>query len=207
MIHWDRNNDSVLDPADPIVTDLSQLTGGSNGASTTAGLSAGETARLFIKVTTAPGAAIGLTDTTTLTATTTGDINGIAAPAAVSVTDTTSVVAAQVSLVKMQALDQACDGTADTAYSASNIGNGAAPGSCIRYQIVATNGGSTPIGGLVISDATPTYSSYHATVPAATTAGTVSAPANGAAGTVQATVGTLAAGQSATLTFGVRIDP
>jgi len=32
-------------------------------------------------------------------------------------------------------------------------------------------------------------------------------PAGGAAGTVQATVGTLAAGQSAVMSFGVRITP
>ncbi|MBL8266316.1 beta strand repeat-containing protein, partial [Steroidobacter sp.] len=143
VIYWDRNNDTVLDANDPIITNLSQLVSGTNGASTAAGLSAGETARLFVKVTTAPGAAIGSTDTTTLTATTTGVIGGIAAPTAVSVTDTTSVVASQVTLVKMQALDQTCDGIADTAYSATNIGLGAAPGGCIRYQITATNGGST----------------------------------------------------------------
>src|SRR5262249_23928507 len=61
VIYWDRNNDAVLDANDPIVTDLSQPTGGTNGASTAAGLSAGESARLFVKVTTAPGAAVGLT--------------------------------------------------------------------------------------------------------------------------------------------------
>lgn len=207
VIYWDRNNDTVLDSNDPIVTHLSQLTAGTNGASTDAGLSAGETARLFIKVSTTPGAAIGLTDTTTLTATTSGVIGGIAAPAAVSVTDTTSVVASQVTLVKMQALDQACDGTADSAFSATNIGLGAAPGGCIRYQITATNAGTSAISGLVISDATPTYSTYHATAAAATTQGSVTTPSGGAAGTVEATVGTLAPGQSATLTFGVRIDP
>lgn len=206
VVHWDHNNDGVLDPADPIVTSLAALTGGTNGASTGAGLSPGESARLFVKVTTAPGAAVGLTDTTTLTATTTGDVNGIAAPSVASVTDTTSVVASSVSLVKTHALDQTCDGTADNAFTASNFGTGAFPGACLRYQIVATNTGSTDINSLIISDATPTYTTYHATVPAASTVGTVAAPANGATGTVQATVGTLASGQSATLTFGVRID-
>ncbi|MET0535995.1 MAG: hypothetical protein ABW171_17400, partial [Steroidobacter sp.] len=82
VVYWDRNNDSVLDPSDPVITNLSALTGGTNGASTGAGLSPNESARLFVKVTTAPGAAVGLTDTTTLTATTTGVINSIAAPAA-----------------------------------------------------------------------------------------------------------------------------
>jgi uncharacterized repeat protein (TIGR01451 family) len=206
VVHWDRNNDGVLDPADPIVTSLAALTGGTNGASTDAGLSPGESARLFVKVTTAPGSAVGLTDTTTLTATTTGVVNGVAAPSVASVSDTTSVVASSVTLVKTHALDEACDGTADNAFTAANFGSGAYPGACLRYQIVATNTGSTDVASLVISDATPTYTTYHATVPAASTAGTVSAPANGATGTVQATVGTLAPGQSATLTFGVRID-
>lgn len=206
VVHWDRNNDGVLDPSDPIVTSLATLTGGSNGASTGAGLSPGESARLFVKVTAAPGAAVGLTDTTTFTATTTGVVNGVAAPSVVSVTDTTSVVASSVTLVKTHALDQACDGTADHAFTAANFGTGAIPGACLRYQIVATNTGGTDITSLVISDATPTYTTYHATVPAAASVGTVSAPADGATGTVQATVGTLAPGQSATLTFGVRID-
>lgn len=206
VVHWDRNNDGVLDPADPVVTSLAALTGGTNGASTGAGLSPGESARLFVKVTTAPGSAAGLTDTTTLTATTTGVVNGVAAPSVASVTDTTSVVASSVTLVKTHALDQACDGTADHAFTAANFGTGAFPGACLRYQIVATNTGSTDITSLVISDATPTYTTYHATVPAASSVGTVSAPANGTTGTVQADVGTLAPGQSATLTFGVRID-
>ena len=206
VVYWDRNNDSVLDPADPIVTELSALAGGTNGASTNAGLSPNESARLFIKVTTAPGAAVGLTDTTTLTATASLVVNGIAAPAAVSVSDTTSVVASQVTLVKMHALDAACDGTADVSMRTTNIGQGATPGSCIRYQITATNNGTTAINSLVISDSTPVFTTYHNTVPAATSVGSVTAPGNGATGTVQATVGTLAPGQSAVLTFGVRID-
>ncbi|HEY0684210.1 MAG TPA: hypothetical protein VGD45_17890 [Steroidobacter sp.] len=206
VVHWDRNNDGVLDPADPIVTDLATLTGGTNGASTAAGLTPGESARLFVKVTTAPGSPIGLSDTATLTATTTGVISGAAAPSAVFVTDTTSVIASSVTLVKTHALDQACDGTADYAFTASNFGTGAFPGACLRYQITATNTGSMDVSSLIVSDATPTYTTYHATVPAASTVGTVSAPAGGATGTVQATVGTLSPGQSATLTFGVRID-
>lgn len=207
VVHWDSNNDGVLDAADPIITDLAALTGGTNGASTGAGLSPNESARLFIKVTTAPGSALGLTDTTTLTATTTGVVGGVAAPAAVSVTNTTSVVGSQVLLVKTQAIDQACDGAADAPFNAANLGTGAFPGACVRYQITATNAGSTEIAALVISDATPAYTSYHDAVPAASTLGSVTAPGNGATGTIQATVGTLAAGQSAVLTFGVRIDP
>jgi len=48
---------------------------------------------------------------------------------------------------------------------------------------------------------------YTATVAAATTVGSVSAPADGAAGTIQASLGTLAPGQSAVISFGVKINP
>jgi hypothetical protein len=44
-------------------------------------------------------------------------------------------------------------------------------------------------------------------MPASTTVGTITNPANGGAGTIVATVGTLAPGQSAVITFGVQINP
>jgi len=117
------------------------------------------------------------------------------------------VVGSQLTLITMQALDANCDGVADTALSVSPITSGALPNGCIRYTVTATNAGSAAVTGLVITNATPPLTTYHATVPAATTIGTVTAPAGGAAGTVQATVGTLAAGQSAVMSFGVRITP
>ncbi|MFT3736856.1 MAG: hypothetical protein QM776_17900 [Rhodocyclaceae bacterium] len=206
-LYWDKNNDGVLDAGDPVVTDLSQLTGGSNGASTAAGLAPGESATLFVKVFAPPGVATGTINTSTLTATTTGTINSVAAPSAIAVTDSTSIIAGQVFLSKLQALDAACDGTADTAFAASNITTGAIPGACIRYQITATNMGVSNVTLVVVSDGTPANTTYHITVPAATTVGSISAPASGAAGTVQATVGTLTPGQFAVITFGVRINP
>lgn len=207
VVHWDRNNDGTLDAGDPVVATLADLVGGSNGASPLAGLSIGESARLFVKVTSAPGSPNGASDTTTLTATLTGVISGIAAPASVSVTDTTTVIASQVTLQKLQAIDSTCDGSADTALSTAPIASGARPGACIRYSITATNAGSVEITSLVISDATPASTTYHAAVPAAASSGSVSVPSADTAGTIAATVGTLQPGVSATLTFGVRIDP
>ncbi|MGC3982393.1 MAG: hypothetical protein QM808_14180 [Steroidobacteraceae bacterium] len=208
VIYWDKNNNGLLDVTDPVISDLSALTGGSNGASTAAGLSPGESALLLVKVIAPAGAAVGAIDTSTLTATITGTINSIAAPSAVLVTDNTTVIASQVTLSKLQALDAACDGTADTTFSAAGITSGAIPGACIRYEITATNLGSSDITGLVISDATPSSTTYHATVAAATSSGSItSVPSGGSAGTVQATISTLSAGQSVTLSFGVRITP
>ncbi|MEC5399832.1 beta strand repeat-containing protein [Uliginosibacterium sp. H1] len=207
VVRWDRNNDGVLDPGDPVITDLSQLTGGSNGASTAAGLDAGESATLFVQVFAASGALPGTVDTMTLTATTTGTIGGVAAPAPVSATAGSSVIAGQVRLEKSQALDAACDGTADTPFSPVTITTGAVPGACVRYQVTATNAGIANVTSVVVSDATPPNTTYHATVAAATSQGSVTAPPAGTAGTVQAVVGTMTPGQVVTLSFGVRINP
>ena len=207
VVYWDKNNNGVLDAGDPVVTSLAQLTGGTNGANTAAGLAPGASATLIVKVTAPAGASAGLADSTTLTATTTGMISGIAAPAAAIATDASTVVGSQVTLVTTQALDANCDGVADTAFSVNAITSGALPGGCIRYTVTATNAGPAAVTGLVITNATPPLTTYHAMVPAATSIGTVTAPASGASGSVQATVGTLAAGQSAVLTFGVRITP
>ncbi len=207
VLYWDSNNNGVLDVTDPVVTSLATLTGGTNGASTAAGLAPGESATIFVKVTSPAGATPGTADTATLTFTTTGVISGVAAPAVLSVTDTVNVIVSQVTLAKLQALDADCNGVADGSFTAGTITTGAIPGTCVRYQITATNAGGTDIADLVISDATPANTTYHITVAAASTVGSVTAPGTGAAGTIQATVGTLTPTQSATLSFGVRIDP
>ncbi len=210
IVYWDMNNDGVLDAADPIVSDLAQMVGGSGGASTAAGLDIAESARIFVKMLAPASAPIGAVNIDTVTFTTSGAINSVAAPAAVSATDTTTVIAGQVRLVKEQALDANCDGTPETAYAQSSIGAGAIPGACIRYRVTATNEGTANVTNLVVSDATPASTTYHTgggSAPAVTSLGSVTAPAVGISGTVQATITTLAPAQAAVITFGVRIDP
>jgi trimeric autotransporter adhesin len=207
IMYWDKNNDGLLDVNDPVISDLSQMTGGSNGASTAAGLDIGEVARVFVKILAPGSAALGAVNTSTITVTTSGVINTVAAPSVVSATDTTTVIAGQVRLVKEQALDANCDGIADTAFGQANISAGAVPGACIRYRITGTNDGTANVSGLIISDSTPASTVYSSTVVATTTVGTITQPANGTSGTVQATVGTLTPAQSVVVTFGVRINP
>lgn len=208
VVHWDKNNDGLLDADDPVVTSLAQLVGGSNGASTAAGLDAGESATLFVKVSAPAATPDGAVDTTTLSVASSGLVNNVTAPATVAVTDTTTASAlGQIALVKAQALDANCDGVADTAFGTGDITTGAIPGACLRYQITATNTGGSNADAVVVTDATPANTAYHGTVAAATTLGTVTAPANGATGTVRADVGTLAPAQAAVVTFGVRINP
>ena len=197
IVYLDVNNNNVIDAGDVIINTAADL-----GA-----FAINQSKQLLVKVTALSGVGIGVVDTTTLTATTSGVINAIAAPAAVSATDATTVISGNLVLVKTQALDAACDGTADTAFSAATISTGAVPGACIRYSITATNNGNANVTGLVISDGTPAATTYSSTVPAASTAGTVTAPANLATGTISNNVGTLTPSATVVLEFGVRIDP
>ena len=204
-LYWDKNNNGVLDDSDPVVSSAADLTGGSGGASTAVGMEPNESATLFVKVFAPGGAAPGAQDTATLTATVSGVVSGASAPPAAVATDGTTVIAGQVRLEKMQALDADCDGVPDTAYGKSDVA--APPGACVRYRIVATNDGVANVTSVIVSDATPANTAYSAVVPAASTAGTVTAPGDGSSGTLQAAVGTLTPGQSAEVTFGVRINP
>ncbi|MBL4760572.1 MAG: DUF11 domain-containing protein [Mariprofundaceae bacterium] len=184
VIYWDKNNDGILDPADPVVTNLFALSAGTGGASTAAGLIPGETATLFVKVFAPLGAAINAIDTATITATTTGVISTIAAPAAVFNTDNTTVIAGQVRLVKTQALDATCNGAADTAFSTTDITG--KPGQCVMYKIVATNAGSADVTGLKVSDATPAFTTYYDRKGSTTTTTTMTQAVACTAGAVSA---------------------
>lgn len=187
VVYEDTNGDGVLTSADSAISSID--------------VTAGNSATLFVKVFAPSGATSGTVDTTTLTATYTG-------AATATATESTTVIAGNVSLEKKQALDSDCDGVISdetvTTFAATSIN--ALPGQCIRYEITATNIGSADADTIVVSDATPTYTTYHATVAAATTVGTISAPTADTAGTVTATVGTLTPSQSAVITFGVRVE-
>lgn len=118
------------------------------------------------------------------------------------------MVLSELRLLKEQALDANGDGVADTAYGVGSITTGALPGACIRYRVTVTNDGAQDALAVVVNDVTPTFTTYHAIVPAATTVGTVGVvPANGATGPLSFNLGTLAPGASAVVTFGVKIDP
>ena len=208
VVYHDANGNGTIDPADPVIANLSGI----------GGLAPGASIPLLVKVFAPAGAGIGDINTTTLTATVAGTIQAVAAPAVPSfATDNTTVISGQVTLVKAQALDALCDGTADGAFGQGNITTGAIPGACILYQITATNVGTASVSNLVISDATPANTVYATGAPcpgsvtgaAITGAGnTITAtPAACSAGTVTATVPTLAPGASVVLSFGVRINP
>ena len=197
IVYRDANNNGVIDAGDPVI----------NAPSDLGPIAPGASVRLLVRVSATGGAAAGITDTTTLTVTTSGSVNAVAAPATVASTDTTTVIAGNLVLLKQQALDANCDGIADTSFSNANISAGATPGACVRYRVTITNIGTSDVISVVLSDATPANTTYHAAVAATTSQGSVTAPAAGSTGTVSASVGTLAAGASAVVNFGVRINP
>ena len=198
VVYLDANNNNIIDATDPVI----------NTAADLGSIAAGASKQLLVKVTASSGVGIGVLNTTTLTATTAGLINGAAAPVTVSTTDATTVISGNIVLLKEQALDANCDGVPDTTYSVATITAGAIPTACIRYRVTATNNGSANVIGLVLSDATPASTTYFATNPAVTVpASTITAPASGAAGTVSANIGTLTPSASVVLTFGVKINP
>ena len=132
------------------------------------------------------------------------------APAAVI--DTTNVKG--LSLVKSQALDATCSGTvADSAFSSSTTALDAQPGQCVVYKIVATNTfASLGITSLVISDLLSNFSAGATVQSIAKTAttgsgNTVTVEANNNNTTINTTVNPLAATNTATLRFSVKIKP
>uniref|UniRef100_A0A832MLF5 DUF11 domain-containing protein n=1 Tax=Eiseniibacteriota bacterium TaxID=2212470 RepID=A0A832MLF5_UNCEI len=197
VLYWDANSSGALDIGDVAISDLTAV----------GGLAPGASLRLFAQVFSPAGAALGQVNVTTVTAVTSNLGYASALPANAVATDQTTVINGQLQVVKRQALDADCDGTPETPFDVINLTTGAIPGACLRYEIVVTNVGSAGVTNVVVSDATPANTTYSAAIAASTTVGTIATPAAGAAGTITATIGSLAPGQSATIVFGVRIDP
>jgi len=225
VLYIDTNNNGVLDVTDLAINGVSgtdnfhTVTVGATGTGLgngLAGLSPGESVRIFAKVQAPAGATPGTTDAATITANVVGTVNTIAAPTDPVNTDTTNVVGGQIRLEKTQALDKNCDGDSadagDVAYTNSNLA--ALPGECIMYRIVATNEGVSPVTSIVINDTTPAFTTLSvAPAPAIVTANTtLPAPAttgintNAATGALGATVSELNGAETATFTFSVKID-
>lgn len=191
VLWYDADNSGTVSAGDIQVSDVSQIPGG---------LPAGSSKSLLAQVFIPSGANDGATNTTTVTVNATGD----AVSSNNAATDITTVQSGNVQLTKRQALDAACDGTADGAFVSTVLQ--AKPGQCLVYQLTLTNLSTGVITNTKISDATPSFTTYLSGFTTITPAGTLSEPANGSAGTVSATVPSIGAGASAVLTFPVKIQ-
>ena len=150
------------------------------------------------------------TENNTVTITPAG--NDPSAP--VNATNTTTIKG--LALVKMQALDAKCDGTADGTFVKTSID--AEPNQCVIYKIDATNTSTTALGfditGLTISDAKSQFNAAADYAPgSATTSGVaatnITTQANGDGTNINTTITTLSPQSTATLQFRVKIknDP
>jgi len=217
LIYHDKNGNGVIDPGEVVVNDLADILadgGAAGGASTD--LDPSESVNLIARVESPAGANAGDTNDTTVTVALVGDGD----PANDSLTNITTVISGDVTVVKAQGLDVNCDGdlldAGDIAFTTGQINSSAAgPGACILYEITATNTGSTTVTTVVVTDSTPSFTTYGcdtvspqvANNCAASGTGVVTTPALGTAGAITDPVGDLAPGASSVLSFGVKIDP
>lgn len=204
IIYWDKHNSGVIAGDDPVIVTVKDALPG--------GLPVGGTLPILIKVIAPAAASIGANDRSLLTVTTTNGTYVTTVPPVTTATDDSTVVNGQLSIIKTQASAFVAPPAADGAFSASPITTGALPGKMIRYQIVVSNNGTAPATNIVINDSTPAYTTYTTSGPAAITGqgsamSVGSVPADAAAGPLVFNVGTLNPGQSATATFGVKINP
>jgi uncharacterized repeat protein (TIGR01451 family) len=199
IIFWDKTNTGTIDPGDPVIVSLTD--------DDLAGLAPGASIRLLVRVGAPLGVADGASNTTTITATTTGVINGVAAPSAAVNEDVTTVVRGDLRVVKEQSLaDPATGNQIGSVWTRNQLQ--APPGGAIIYRITVTNIGSTDATGIVLYDRTPSHTTYHAAGDSVVSndSGNESGPAGGSAGDFEFDIGTLTPGQEAIIKFGVKID-
>ena len=200
-LYVDLNNNGLADNNELVTgNDLGALIATYNADNNNiSGLEAGQSIKLFIKVEAPANATAGVQNSNVLTVSPTTISGTTTSP--VSNTDLTIVNDGQIRLVKEQALDAACDGTADGSFTQNNLS--AKPGTCVIYRITATNEGNVPVTTVKINDNVPTYTTLvSGSASNNNTSGTVTV--NGVA--ITNTVATLSGNTSAQLQFTVRID-
>jgi uncharacterized repeat protein (TIGR01451 family) len=200
IVYHDVNNNGELDGNDTELTDQT--------------LNSGESFPLLIKLFAPANAPLGSQDTRTVTVTGKQD-DGVAntcvgAPLTAQVQDVTTVNKSKVSILKQQAPDNNCDGTADSDYVTSEFQVN--PGGCVMYRLTATNKGAVPVNNVRIDDAAPSFTTfYQAGVVPNVSAGNLAGGVAGQEGSITGgSVGgaaiTVPAGGTLILDFGVQLD-
>ena len=160
----------------------------------------GESELLFVKVLAPATLPMGSANVSTVKATWDA---GLSTTSAMDVTTTNS---SEVSIRKEQALDVTCNGLPDFAYSYADFD--AEPGQCVLYRLTATNTGAEAVMNVRIQDATPAFTAFITAggLPKLSQGALESPVANGGRGSVVGLMGTVPAGDQATLTFGIKIQ-
>lgn len=194
----DLNNDGIAD-ANELITgnDLGAL-----------GIARGAAINLLIKVQAPTNATAGTPSSVVFTISPT--VVGGQSVVSLLNTDLTTVTNGQVRLVKEQSLANCSSGAATGSYTQNTVS--AKPGECVKYKITATNEGNADVTNVVISDATPAYTTLKVIAsasPVATNAvlNTLTASLlDGSTGTVAAEKTPLAPSTSAVLEFVIKVN-
>jgi len=210
-LYIDINGDGVRDPADPFVPNDTPLTAAPFDV-----FEIGEQVRLFLFVFAPANAAFGTESNKAIVVTASPVGGGV--DVSDTVNDITTAVAGDMDVLKEQALDADCDGVADGPASCSGEACyqlqtfQVVPGEqCVLYRLTATNTGTSPLFDVLINDATQPFTVYLAAAercerPTGNCDADVSAPSDGATGPITASIGSLAAGESARLYIGLRVE-
>ena len=215
-LFYDANDNGELDATDPLISDLDAII----GVDGVPGLAPGEDARVFVRVQVPATSGLGLVETGDLAiADDVSTENGAATDSELSnnaVLDSVAIISGDITLVKEQSLDAACDGTADSGFTRSR--QQADPGQCIVYLLQADNTGTNDATDLILRDIVPAFTTFETCGGACEpnlnidgSAGTVASFPNdedsGSIATALPGAGfTLSPGSRAELTFTVQID-
>lgn len=198
-LYVDSNNDGVAD--------ASELVTGSDLAVKTGSIARGASVNLLIKVQAPVNATAGTPSAVVLTIKPT--VVGAQSVADLVNTDLTTVTSGQVRLVKEQSLANCVTGVAGT-YTQNTVF--AKPGECVKYKITATNEGNADVTNVVISDATPAYTTLKVIASAspvatnATLSTSTAALTDGSTGTIAAEKTPLVPNTSAVLEFVIKVN-
>lgn len=198
-LYVDSNNDGVADAG--------ELVTGSDLAAKTGSIARGASVNLLIKVQAPTNATAGTPSAVVLTIKPT--VVGSQSVADLVNTDLTTVTSGQVRLVKEQSLANCLTGVAGT-YTQNTVS--AKPGECVKYRITATNEGNADVTNVVISDATPAYTTLKVIASAspvatnATLSTSTAALTDGSTGTIAAEKTPLVPNTSAVLEFVIKVN-
>ena len=198
-LYVDSNNDGVADAG--------ELVTGSDLAVKTGSIARGASVNLLIKVQAPTNATAGTPSAVVLTIKPT--VVGGQSVADLVNTDLTTVTSGQVRLVKEQSLANCLTGVAGT-YTQNAVY--AKPGECVKYRITATNEGNADVTNVVISDATPAYTTLKVIASAspvatnATLSTSTAALTDGSTGTIAAEKTPLVPNTSAVLEFVIKVN-
>ena len=194
-LYHDANNNGVIDATDPMINDLSIITGG---------LAPQASIQLLLKVQAPTTATNGMSSVANIVVKANNTIQGLTLDDLQN-TDLTTVDPTQLRLTKEQTKDENCALTLATVTNATygSTPLQVKPNQCVTYRLTLKNEGATSASNVVINDVVPAYSNLRTGLPPSITQGTVTVNTDQIAGNV----GTLAPQGQAAMYFSIRVSP